>query len=290
MTIEIEMLSKKYRKKDALKDVSISIPGGVYGLLGHNGAGKTTLLRILATLIPKTGGNVIINGVPIEKTKEIRGLIGYLPQEFSFYPGLNVYDTMVYFSALSDMTKNLKNRIMNLLEVVNLQDCTKVKVQNLSGGMKRRLGLAVAMISDPEVMLLDEPTAGLDPEERIRFRKLICGFAETKTVLFSTHIIDDIEATCGHTAILHHGCLIGDGSVAEMITEMEGKVWEMDVSADFDDEELSRYNGILISRVSSMGTDHIRFLSNDCKLEGAVNAHPKLEDAYVWKCRDNRDK
>ena len=286
MAIEIEELYKRYGKKMALDGISLSVEEGLFGLLGQNGAGKTTLLRILATLIPKSYGNVSINGIPISDVKRIRSIIGYLPQEFSFYPGMTVLDTMYYFGALSDKGNGYKKTVPDLLEMVNLADKADVKVNKLSGGMKRRLGMAVTMISDPMVYLIDEPTAGLDPEERVRFRRLICDLAEKKTVILSTHIIEDIEDTCERMAILHTGNICYDGTVDDALASMDGKVWEMVVDRSFDESEISRAGGIITARTKSKDNYCLRILSETKPDESAQNISPRLEDSFVWKCKN----
>lgn len=240
MTIEIESLSKRYGDKVAVNNVSLSIGKGIFGLIGRNGAGKTTLLRILATLLPKSGGEVSINGIPIRKVKKIRRIIGYMPQEFSFYPGLSVRDTMKYFCALSDISEKYDKRIIEVLSKVHLLDQIETRVHHLSGGMKRRLGMAVAMIANPSILLIDEPTVGLDPEERIHFRRMISEFAEDKIVLLSSHIIEDIEQMCDKIAIMQEGAIVWTGLTNEAKKEMEGMVWEGYSNLEFMEE----YRGV----------------------------------------------
>lgn len=225
MEIVINNLSKRYGKKEALNDISLSIPAGMYGLLGRNGAGKTSLMRILATLSVPTKGEVIINGVSIKETTKIREIVGYLPQDFSFYRNMSVYGAMDYLGLLSNIPSKLrKEKIFALLEQVNLQDNARTKVKALSGGMKRRLGIAQALLHDPQILIVDEPTAGLDPEERIRFRNLLSEFADERIVLLSTHIASDVESTCENIGVLNEGRLIFNGSTEELIQKAEGKV------------------------------------------------------------------
>ena len=189
MEIVINNLCKNYRKKKALENVSITIRSGMYGLLGRNGAGKTSLMRILATLSVPSSGEVSINGIPIKDVSKIREIVGYLPQDFSFYKSMSVYDAMDYLGLLSNIPDKVrKERILTLLERVNLKENVKTKVRALSGGMKRRLGIAQALLHNPQILIVDEPTAGLDPEERIRFRNLLSDFADGRIVLLSTHI------------------------------------------------------------------------------------------------------
>ena len=194
MEIVIDNLSKRYGKKEAIKNLSLKIPSGMYGLLGRNGAGKTSLTQILAALSVPTNGDIWLNGVSIKETAKIREMVGYLPQDFSMYRSMTVLGAMDYLGLLSDIPKEIrKERIDELLEKVNLKDNAKTKIKALSGGMKRRLGIAQALLHNPQILIVDEPTAGLDPEERIRFRNLLSDFADDRIVLLSTHIASDIE-------------------------------------------------------------------------------------------------
>ena len=206
ISIKIEGLNQYYGRKQALKDVNLYIKTGMFGLLGRNGAGKTTLMKVLATLLKKSEGKVSICGIPVEDAREIRRIVGYLPQEFSMYPNMTVYEAMDYLGVLSGMDqKSRKQKIPKLLYKVNLQEDQKKKVKALSGGMKRRLGIAQAILHDPKILIVDEPTAGLDPEERVRFRNLLCEIAKDRIVILSTHIVGDIEATCEDIAVAGRG-------------------------------------------------------------------------------------
>ena len=197
--IVIRNLSKNYGKKTALENVSVTIHSGMYGLLGPNGAGKTSLMKILATLSEASGGEISMNGIPIKETGKIREIVGYLPQDFSFYRGMSVYGAMDYLGLLSEIPDKIRReRILALLEQVNLKEDMRTKVKALSGGMKRRLGIAQALLHNPQILIVDEPTAGLDPEERIRFRNLLSEFAEDRIVILSTHISSDVEIGRAH--------------------------------------------------------------------------------------------
>lgn len=225
MQIIIENLSKAYGKKEALHNISFTIPSGMYGLLGRNGAGKTSLMRILATLSVPTNGKITMNGVSIKETTKIREMVGYLPQEFSIYRNMTVYGAMDYFGLLSNIPDKIrKEKIVTLLEMVNLQENIRTKVKALSGGMKRRLGIAQALLHNPQILIVDEPTAGLDPEERLHFRNLLREFADNRIVLLSTHIVSDIESTCKGVAVLNEGELIFNGRIEDLIQQAEGKV------------------------------------------------------------------
>lgn len=220
--IIINNLSKSYGEKRALKNVSLEIGKGMFGLLGRNGAGKTTLMRILATLLNKSEGDITVCGMSITEAKKIRKMIGYLPQDFSIYPNMKVYEAMDYLGVLSGLSKPLRaDRINTLLKEVNLADCRNLKFKALSGGMKRRLGIAQALLHNPQVLIVDEPTAGLDPEERIRFRNLLCEAAGDRIVMLSTHIVEDIEKTCKKIAILNKGELLYNGTLKDFIGNEE---------------------------------------------------------------------
>ena len=218
--ITIKSLSKRFGQKQALCGVNLTLTNGMFGLLGRNGAGKTTLMRILATLLNKTEGEITVCNIPIEQASKVRALIGYLPQDFTFYPNMTVYQAMDYLGVLSDVPKKIrKERIPLLLSQVNLDDCQNLRVRALSGGMRRRLGIAQAILHDPQVLIVDEPTAGLDPEERVRFRNLLCEIAKDRIVLLSTHIVEDIEKTCKNIAILNEGRIVYHGTLVDYIGE-----------------------------------------------------------------------
>ena len=216
--IIIDNLSKNYGEKRALNGVSLHIETGMFGLLGRNGAGKTTLMRIVATVLNKSNGNVTVCGFDISNATEIRKLVGYLPQEFSMYSNMTVYEAMDYLGLLSELPKKTRQeKIPALLKRVNLDDCHRVRVKALSGGMKRRLGIAQAILHDPQILIVDEPTAGLDPEERVRFRELLCEIAEKRIVILSTHIVEDIEKTCEKIAVLDKGEIVFNGLLSAFI-------------------------------------------------------------------------
>lgn len=226
MEIVINNLSKNYGKKAALKNVSVTIHSGMYGLLGRNGAGKTSLMRILAALSVPSSGEISMNGIPIKETGKIREIVGYLPQDFSIYRNMSVYGAMDYLGLLSNIPDKIrKERISALLEQVNLKENMRTKVKALSGGMKRRLGIAQALLHNPQILIVDEPTAGLDPEERIRFRNLLSEFAEDRIVMLSTHISSDVESSCENIGVLDNGRMIWSGGTEELVKQAEGKVY-----------------------------------------------------------------
>ena len=212
MEIKIEHLNKNYGKRSALKDISLHIPVGMYGLLGENGAGKTTLMRILATMLEASTGTVQINGVDIKNKKEIRKMIGYLPQEFSIYPNMTVYSALDYLGILSELPKHIrKQRINELLRQVNLEQERNKKFKNLSGGMKRRFGIAQALLNNPSILIIDEPTAGLDVDARNRLLDMLRDYLEknpSSSILITSHISGDLEGLCDDIYMLHDGRIV----------------------------------------------------------------------------------
>ncbi len=279
--IVINNLSKNYGKKTALKHVSVTIRSGMYGLLGRNGAGKTSLMRILATLSEPSSGEVSINGVPIKQTAKIREMVGYLPQDFSFYRNMTVYGAMDYLGLLSNIPDKVrKERIPALLEQVNLKDDARMKVKALSGGMKRRLGIAQALLHNPQILIVDEPTAGLDPEERIRFRNLLSEFADGRIVILSTHISSDVESACENIGVLNEGKLIFQGSTEELIQQAEGKVYLIQTGKNQDKYIKQKYSILNIS-TSHSGTGY-RVLSDTPPEEKSSLQIPTLEDGYMY--------
>ena len=280
--IEIRNVDKFYGRKQALYDINLTINQGMFGLLGRNGAGKTTLMKTLATLHQKRNGSITVCGIPIEHAKDIRSITGYLPQDFSMYPSMTVEESLDYLGVLSGMNKELREkRIALLLKRVNLTEHKHKKVKALSGGMKRRLGIAQALLHEPKVLIVDEPTAGLDPEERIRFRNLLCEVAEERIVILSTHIVGDIEATCEDIAIMNNGHILWKGTVSQLLDNARGKVFTVNISKNFLSKIKNDYivTGILVQ--SSYTT--VRLISdNPPDLQEAASAEPNVEDAYMY--------
>lgn len=279
--IKIENLNQFYGKKQALKNINLTIDTGMFGLLGRNGAGKTTLMKVLSTLLPKSKGHITICETPVERAREVRKITGYLPQEFSMYPNMTLYEAMDYLGVLSGLAKaERRQRIPELLERVNLQDCRKKKVKELSGGMKRRLGIAQAVLHDPKVLIVDEPTAGLDPEDRVRFRNLLCETAEERIVILSTHIVGDIEATCENIAVLDQGEIIYQGTVSRLIQQAEGSVYQAEISKR-ELEDLKRQ--CTVTSMLTLGNNvMVRFLSKEKPFASAKPCAAGVEDAYMY--------
>ena len=281
MEIVIKNLSKNYGRKAALKNMSVTIHSGMYGLLGRNGAGKTSLMRILATLSVPSGGEVSMNGISIKETGKIREIIGYLPQDFSFYRNMSVYDAMDYLGLLSNLPDKIrKERIVSLLERVNLKENMRTKIKALSGGMRQRLGIAQALLHGPQILIVDEPTAGLDPEERIRFRNLLSEFAEDRIVILSTHISSDVEASCENIGVLDNGKMIWNGATEELVKQAEGKVYL--ISAGKKQDKFIREKYTVLNIVSSGAGTQYRVLSETPPEEKHILQEPTLEDGYMY--------
>ena len=281
MEIVINNLSKNYGKKSALKNVSVTIHSGMYGLLGRNGAGKTSLMRILATLSVPSSGEISMNGIPIKETTKIREIVGYLPQDFSFYRNMSVYGAMDYLGLLSNIPDKVrKERISALLEQVNLKENVRTTVKALSGGMKRRLGIAQALLHNPQILIVDEPTAGLDPEERIRFRNLLSEFAEDRIVILSTHISSDVESSCENIGVLDNGRMIWSGGTEGLVKQAEGKVYL--ISAAKKKDKLIKEKYTVLNIIASGSGTQYRVLSDTPPEEKHILQDPTLEDGYMY--------
>lgn len=285
--IVLKDLDKYYGKKQALRRVNLTISQGMFGLLGPNGAGKTTLMKILATLLPKTGGKVTICGTDISQEREIRRMVGYLPQDFSMYGNMTVYEVMDYLGVLSGMKKaERRERIPMLLEKVNLTENHGTKVKAMSGGMRRRLGIAQAILHNPRILIVDEPTAGLDPEERVRFRNLLCEIAEERIVILSTHIVGDIEATCENIAVLNQGELLFQGTVTDLLEHAEGKIFTATVSRMELPMLKKQYE--VTSMLIQENEAQVRFVAKEKPFASANLCEPNVEDAYMFLMQEKR--
>ncbi len=290
MELTIDQISKKYKDKTAVSQVSLKLTPGVWGLLGANGAGKTTLMRMVAGILKPTEGKVLYDGISIQVLGEkYRDIFGYLPQEFGFYPEFTVQDYLEYMAVLKGLTKKEgKRRIEELLEKMTLLDVRKKKIVKLSGGMKRRVGIAQALLNEPEVLVLDEPTSGLDPGERVRFRNLLSEFAShDRIVLISTHIVSDVEyiATCN--AVMKDGKILATGTTEELVTMVEDKVWTGMVPLG----QLAEYERklqIVNLKNEADGQVSIRYLSEKPQVADSVKEVPRLEDLYLWLFPESR--
>ena len=279
--IEIKDLSKNYGKKQALKHVNLEIGQGMFGLLGPNGAGKTTLMKVLTTLVKKSGGTVSLCGIPVERYQEVRSMIGYLPQDFSMYGNMGAYEALDYLAVLSGLNKKERaKKVPKMLEKVNLSEQHKTRVKAMSGGMRRRLGIAQAIIHDPRILVVDEPTAGLDPEERVRFRNLLCEIAKDRIVILSTHIVGDIEATCENIAVLNHGEILFRGTVSGLLEGVRGKVYTMEVSAM--ELPMIQERFLVTGILTNGSTASIKIISEEQPVKEAKPGQPDVEDAYMY--------
>ena len=290
MQLEICNVKKQYKDKCAVNGVNLLLTPGVWGLLGANGAGKTTLMRMIAGITGTTEGEIRYDGVEIHTMgKAYRDIFGYLPQEFGFYPGFSVQDYLEYMATLKGLPKGEADRkIKELLSRLTLEDVKRKKISKLSGGMKRRVGIAQALLNDPEVLILDEPTSGLDPGERVRFRNLLSEFARDRIVLISTHIVSDIEYISTKNAVMKDGKVIAVGGTEDLVMHVDGKVWQAAVRQ----EEAARYEAKL--QIVNMhnredGKVVVRYLAEHEAVSGSKQVVPRLEDLYLWLFPDHEE-
>src|SRR6204780_2237664 len=282
MQLTIDALTKRYSGGvQALSNVSITLGPGVLGLLGPNGAGKSTLMRILATITQPTSGKVLWNNNDVARNPDaLREVLGYLPQDFGVYPNLSALEFLEYLAAVKGIAAGpARRRIGELLELVNLAEVAKRPLGGFSGGMRQRVGIAQALLNDPQLLIVDEPTAGIDPEERVRFRNLLSELSGERIVILSTHIVSDVEATATDIALIAQGTLVAHDSPEELLRRVEGKVWEWVLpSADLNTAK-QKY---LISNTSRRSDGvHARVLA-DAPPDGAQPVTPNLEDAYLF--------
>jgi ABC-type multidrug transport system ATPase subunit len=288
MHISISDLSKEYENHNqALKNVNLQIENGLFGLLGPNGAGKTTLMRILVTLMTPSSGSVKINDLDLQKDRRsIRSMLGYLPQEFHFFSKLKTWEFLEYVAGLAGL-KNKKTRakaVAEMLENVGLYEVRDRQANKLSGGMKRRLGIAQALIGDPQIVVVDEPTTGLDPEERIRFRNLLSDMSQRKIIIIlSTHIVGDISSTCRNMALLNKGQVVFQGPPDDLINQANGHVWQMEC-IDTELESIKEKYPVITTIPSSSGWE-VQFVADQLNGLNAEPIEPNLEHAYVYFMR-----
>lgn len=281
MELKITDLKKEFHQVLAVNGVSCTMRPGVYGLLGVNGAGKTTLMRMLCTLITPTEGKITWDGEDIfQMGEEYRKLLGYLPQEFGFYPDFTVQEYLEYIASIKGLRPvTARQRIRELLRQVGMERMRSRKMKKLSGGMKRRVGIAQALLNDPAILILDEPTAGLDPGERIRFRNLISEMARNRLVLLSTHIVSDVEYIANEILLMKDGSLAASGTGEELLGRMENRVWSLLVSQRQVEGYLREYQVSNLKTVS--GGVELRLLSQNSPAPGAVLEPPTLEDLFL---------
>lgn len=280
--LKISNLSKTYPNGvEALKDVSLDIPTGMYGLLGPNGAGKSTLMRTIATLQQPDSGSINFDGLDIlGNPAELRKQLGYLPQDFGVYPRISALDMMDHMAILKGFTnkKERKEVVEGLLQQTNLHEVRKKALAGFSGGMRQRFGIAQALIGDPKLIIVDEPTAGLDPEERNRFLNLLSDIGENKVVILSTHIVDDVTNLCPRMAIIANGQIVRDGKPADLIQDLSGSIWIKTVDRGEVEDHKSRHN--VISSHLYAGRYVLHVLSETDPGDDFVAHQPDLEDVY----------
>lgn len=282
MELELKNITKKYSKKTALSDVSLNLKNGVYALLGPNGAGKTTLINIITGLLMSTSGTVLFNGTAIGKNmQEYISKIGYLPQYPQFYKNFRADEFLRYMAVMKGIEKKRIDSLVNeLIEKVNLTNDSHRYIGQYSGGMRQRLGIAQALLNNPEILILDEPTAGLDPKERIRFRNLISQLSENRIVILATHIVSDVESIAKEVILLKNGEVLQIGTPMNLISQMEGKVHLVQCIP----EKLEEYmNSFCISNASVCNDRYLlRIVSDNPPTENAEITIPNLEDAYLY--------
>ena len=283
MELKTVGLTKKFGSKIAVDDLNITLANGVYGLLGANGAGKTTLMRLLCNIQNPTSGKILLNGKnAVGLGERYRSLLGYLPQHFGYYPDFSAFDFLLYVSALKGLDeKAARKKSKELLEAVDLSKESKHKIKTFSGGMKQRLGIAQAMLNDPRILILDEPTAGLDPKERVRFRNLISAFSKDRIVILSTHIVSDVEFIAEEIIMMKSGQIIHFGNPQEITSEINGQVWECTVPTAYAEKYAASYNTSNLRNTSENQTI-LRIVGDRPPMENAVRVQPTLEDLYLF--------
>ena len=287
MQLEIQNVSKRYNSsKYGLKDFSIKIGTGILGLLGPNGAGKSTLLKMIATVTKPTGGIISLNKNNISKDPNyMRKQLGFLPQDFGVYPNLNAYEFLEYMAAMKGIGgSDLRQRITQLLEGLNLIDAAKKPIGSYSGGMKQRVGIAQALLNNPKIVIFDEPTVGLDPEERVRFRNLISDLANDSIVILSSHIVSDIDTIADEVAIMKNGSLISHGEQEEIIDLVTNMVYEVTILKD--DLPSFKEKHIVVSTTRKSGDLVIRYISEN-PVQNSMSKTANLEDAYLYLTKTN---
>lgn len=283
MELKTTGLTKKFGSKIVVNDLNITLSNGVYGLLGSNGAGKTTLMRLLCNLQNPTSGKIYLNGKNIVGLGEkYRAMLGYLPQHFGYYPDFTALDFLLYVAALKGLNeKTARKKSKELLEAVGLSSESRHKIKTFSGGMKQRLGIAQAMLNDPRILILDEPTAGLDPKERVRFRNLISAFAKERIVILSTHIVSDVEFIAEEIIMMKSGRIVHFGKPQEITEEISGQVWECIVSSEKAEKYAAAFNTSNLRNIDG-GKAILRIIADRPPMANASQVQPNLEDLYLF--------
>lgn len=286
MELTLQNITKKYERVLVLNDISLTLKPGIYGLLGANGAGKTTLFRIICRLMEPTHGSIKFNGKNVNQQAEAyRTNLGFLPQDFSYYPDFTGMRFMLYIAALKGLNNTVaKKRSLELLKQVGLEEMKDIKIRKYSGGMKQRLGIAQAMLNNPQILILDEPTVGLDPKERVKFRKLISSFANNKIVILSTHIVADVEYIADEIIVLKKGMILNKGTTDILLKEIQNHVWECFVNMD--QINLFEDKFIVSNRKYTENGAVLRIVSTNQPALNAKKVEPSLEDLYLYYFRD----
>lgn len=282
MHLSLRGISKRYGSTVALQPLTLDAGPGMFGLLGPNGAGKSTLLRIVATLVTPTSGTASFGEIDIVRAPHrLRQILGYLPQEFGLYPNASVLDTLAHFLALKAPSdrETLRHRTHELLARVNLWTARDRAIETLSGGMRQRLGLAIALGGDPQLLLLDEPTAGLDPAERYRLYDLLVELAAQRVVVLSTHLVEDVGALCTTMAILHQGAIVAAGNPDDLTRTLSGRVWQGDEQTS----PVDRNGARVVSQKQHRGRRLSRVVSDRAPNDAWASSEPTLEDLYFWQ-------
>ena len=286
MELTLQNITKKYERVLVLNDISLTLKPGIYGLLGANGAGKTTLFRIICILMEPTHGSIKFNGKNVNQQAEAyRTNLGFLPQDFSYYPDFTGMRFMLYIAALKGLNNTVaKKRSLELLKQVGLEEMKDIKIRKYSGGMKQRLGIAQAMLNNPQILILDEPTVGLDPKERVKFRKLISSFANNKIVILSTHIVADVEYIADEIIVLKKGMILNKGTTDILLKEIQNHVWECFVNMD--QINLFEDKFIVSNRKYTENGAVLRIVSTNQPALNAKKVEPSLEDLYLYYFRE----
>ena len=283
MQLTIQNLGKQYKRDFwGLRNFSLEIKPGILGLLVPNGAGKSTFMRMLATITKPTDGTITWNGTDVVKSPDtLRDVLGYLPQDFGVYPNLNAVEFLEYMAAIKGLdARSAKKRIDELLQLVNLVEAAKRPLGGYSGGMKQRVGIAQALLNDPQLLIVDEPTVGLDPEERVRFRNLLSDLSGERIVILSTHIVSDVEATATHIALVNKGQLLRESAPEDLLKELENKVWEWTVHSD--NLPALKQKHIISGTIRRNDGVQVRVVSESRPDVNAQNVSANLEDAYLF--------
>lgn len=286
MKLKIQNLTKQYKGKTAVNDVNLVLAPGVYGLLGANGAGKTTLMRMICGVIKPTSGGIYLDGKEIaELGEQYYTHLGYMPQDFGFYPDFTAREFMLYMASVKGLEKTeAKSRTEKLLQMVNLQEVADKKIKSYSGGMKQRLGIAQAELNNPSILILDEPTAGLDPKERARFRNIISDFAKEKIVILSTHIVSDVAYIADTILMLKQGQFLLEEPMESVADGIRGKVWEVLVSQREADEMSRKF--CVVNLRHENGRVRLRIVDDNQPAIGAQTVEPGLEDLFLYHFQD----